>query len=139
MTYVKFNHPANRSINNFLDSFINEFPVATGNFSPAVNINEHNDAYDVSFMAPGRKKEDFKITVDKNILTVSYDKKEETADEDIKKIKREFSLESFQRSFSLDEKIQADNIKATYENGILRIALPKKEELIIQPKEIAIQ
>lgn len=140
MTLVKFNQPAAKTLNGFLDSFLNDFPHTQGNnFNfPPVNINESNDDYSLAFNVPGRNKEDFKITVDKNILTVSFDKKEEIKDENKKQIKKEFSFQSFKRSFSLDEKIAADNIAAKYENGILILNLPKKEEVKIQPKEIAI-
>lgn len=140
MTFVKLNQPGSRSLNAFLDSFLNEVPSAqNGNLNvPAVNINENKDEYQLEFSAPGRNKEDFKITVDKSILTVSFEKKEEKKDENKKEIKREFTLQSFKRSFTLDEKVAADNIAAKYENGILYLTLPKKEEVKIQPKEIAI-
>lgn len=138
MTYVNFNRPASRSINSFLDSFLNEFQTP-GKFFPPVNIDEDKEGFSLSFMVPGRNKEDFKITVDKNILTVSYDKKEESKESDKKTIKKEFTLQNFKRSFNLDEKIQADNIKASYENGILSLLVPKKEQIKIEPKEIAIQ
>lgn len=140
MTLVKFNQPGAKTFNGFLDSFLNDLPYTpTNNFNyPAVNINESNDDYSLAFNVPGRNKEDFKITVDKNILTVSFDKKEEAKDENKKQIKKEFSFQSFKRSFTLDEKIAADNIAAKYENGILTLTLPKKEEVKVQPKEIAI-
>ncbi len=140
MTYVKFNQPGTRNLNSFLETFLDELPSPSGNnFNfPAVNINESKDDYQLEFNVPGRNKEDFKITVDKNILTVSFDKKEEGKDENKKQIKKEFSLQSFKRSFTLDEKIEAENIHAKYENGILTLSLPKKEEVKIQPKEIAI-
>ncbi len=140
MTLVKFNQPGARNLNNFLDSFLNDNAYSqNSNFNfPAVNINESKDDYQLEFNVPGRNKEDFKITVEKNILTFSYDKKEEAKDENKKQVKKEFSLQSFKRSFTLDEKIAADNIAAKYENGILTLTLPKKEEVKIQPKEIAI-
>lgn len=140
MTLVKLNQPGSRSLNAFLDSFLNEVPSAdNGNLNfPAVNINENKDEYQLEFSAPGRNKEDFKITVEKNILTVSFEKKEVKKDENKKEIKKEFTLQSFKRSFTLDEKVAADNIAAKYENGILYLTLPKKEEVKIQPKEIAI-
>ncbi len=140
MTLVKFNQPAAKALNGFLDSFLNDFPYTPNNNLnfPAVNINEGNDDYELAFNVPGRSKEDFKITVEKNILTVSFEKKEEVKDENKKQIKKEFSLQSFKRSFALDEKIAADNIAAKYENGILTLTLPKKEEVKVQPKEIAI-
>ena len=141
MTLVKFNQPGAKTLNGFLDSFLNDFPYAQNNNLnfPAVNIHESKDDYELAFNVPGRNKEDFKITVDKGILTVSFDKKEEAKDENRKQIKKEFSFQSFKRSFTLDEKIAADNIAAKYENGILTLTLPKKEEVKVQPKEIAIQ
>ncbi|MEP6583856.1 MAG: Hsp20/alpha crystallin family protein [Ginsengibacter sp.] len=140
MTLVKFNQPGAKTLNGFLDGFLNDFSHAPNNnlTFPPVNITEGNDDYSLAFNVPGRNKEDFKITVDKNILTVSFDKKEETRDESKKQIKKEFSFQSFKRSFTLDEKIAAENIAAKYENGILTLALPKKEEVKVQPKEIAI-
>ncbi|MEO6638108.1 MAG: Hsp20/alpha crystallin family protein [Ginsengibacter sp.] len=140
MTLVKLNQPGARSLNSFLDTFLNENAYSqNSNFNfPAVNISESKDDYQLEFNVPGRNKEDFKVTVDKNILTFSYDKKEEAKDENKKQVKKEFSLQSFKRSFTLDEKIAADNIAAKYENGILTLTLPKKEEVKVQPKEIAI-
>ncbi len=140
MTLVKFNQPGVKTLNGFLDSILNDIQYTPNNNLnfPPVNINESNDDYSLAFNVPGRNKEDFKITVDKNILTVSFDKKEETKDENNRQIKREFSFQSFKRSFTLDEKIAAENIAAKYENGILTLTLPKKEEVKIQPKEIAI-
>ncbi len=140
MTLVKFNQPGAKTFNGFLDSFLNDFPYTPNNsFSfPPVNIHESKDDFELAFNVPGRNKEDFKITVDKDILTVSFEKKEKTKDENKKQVKKEFSFQSFKRSFTLDEKIAADNIAAKYENGILTLALPKKEEVKVQPKEIAI-
>ena len=99
MTLVKLNQPGSRSLNSFLDSFLNETPsFQNGNLNfPAVNINENKDEYQLEFSVPGRNKEDFKLTVDKNILTVSFEKKEEKKDENTKQIKREFTLQSFKR------------------------------------------
>jgi len=104
-----------------------------------VNISENNNSYNLEFNVPGRNKEDFKINVDKGLLTVSYEKKEETEAKDIKSIRKEFSYQSFKRSFTLDEKINADSIEAKYENGILNVILPKKEEVKVAPKQISIQ
>ena len=105
---------------------------------PPVNISETKDVYELEFNVPGRNKEDFKITVDKNILTVSFDKKEENKDENKKQIKKEFSLQSFKRSFTLDEKIISENIAAKYENGLLVLSLPKKEEVKVEAKQISV-
>lgn len=141
MTTLKFNQPTLKTLDSFLDNLLSDLPVANNTSSmnvPAVNISETNDNYELEFNVPGRKKEDFKITVDKNILTVSFEKKEEQKEENKQFIKREFTSRSFKRSFTIDEKINADAINAKYENGILFLSLPKKEEVKVMPKEIAI-
>ena len=140
MTYVKFNQPALKTLDSFLDNLLNEMPSARGNGInfPPVNISETKDQYELEFNVPGRNKEDFKITVDKNILTVSFDKKEESKDENKKQIKKEFSLQPFKRSFTLDEKTVSENIAAKYENGLLVLSLPKKEEVKVEAKQISV-
>jgi HSP20 family protein len=142
MTLVKHN-PANLGI--FFDELLNNFPATwgkdanTGFSVPAANVHETKEAYHVELNAPGRNKEDFTISVDKGILTISFEKKAETENKDLKTIRREFSFSSFKRSFTLDEKIDAAGIQAKYENGILKVYLPKKEEVIVTPQTIAIQ
>ena len=140
MTYVKFNQPSMKTLDSFLDNLLNEIPSAQSNgFNfPPVNISETKGNFELEFNVPGRNKEDFKITVDKNILTVSFDKKEETKDENKKQIKKEFTLQPFKRSFTLDEKVIADNIAAKYENGLLVLSIPKKEEVKAEAKQIAV-
>jgi len=141
MTTLKFNQPTLKTLDSFLDNLLNDLPVTrnTNTSFPAVNISETNDNYELELSVPGRKKEDFKITVDKNILTVSFEKNEENKEEKKQFIKREFATESFKRSFTLDEKINADAINAKYENGILFLTLPKKEEVKVLPKEISVK
>jgi len=141
MTTLRFNQPTLKNLDSFLDSLLNDSPVANSygmNF-PKVNIVETNDDYQLELNVPGRKKDDFKITVDKNILTVSFEKKEEEKDVNKKIIKREFVTQSFKRSFTLDEKINADEIDAKYEDGLLLLILPKKEEVKALPKEISVK
>lgn len=140
MTYVKFNQPSMKTLDSFLDNLLNEFPsVQSNRFNfPPVNIAETKDNFELEFNVPGRNKEDFKITVDKNILTVSFDKKEETKDENKKQVKKEFTLQPFKRSFTLDEKVISDNIAAKYENGLLVLTIPKKEEVKAEAKQIAV-
>ena len=146
MTTFKFNQPTLKSFDILLDNLLNDLPATknSGFNFPAVNIAETNDDYQLEFNVAGRKKEDFKITVDKNILTVSFEKKEENKDEESKEqnkkfIKKEFVIQSFKRSFTLDEKINSDAIDAKYENGILVLSLPKKEEVKVSPKEISVK
>lgn len=141
MTTLKFNQPTLKTLDSFLDNLLSDLPVVNNNnlHFPAVNISETNDNYELEFNVPGRKKEDFKITVDKNILTVSFERKEDNKEENKQFIKREFVTQSFKRSFTLDEKINADDINAKYEDGILYLTLPKKEEVKVLPKEIAVK
>lgn len=102
----------------------------------AVNILENDNAYELSLMAPGRNKEDFRINLRENILTVSYEQKEET--EQKQWLRNEFHLSSFERSFELNEKVDASAISARYENGILQLTLPKKENAHTTTLEIAV-
>ena len=141
MTNLKFNQPGFRTLDSFFDNILSELPNVqkrNDGFLPAVNISENENAYELEFNAPGRKKDDFKITFDQSILTIAFEKKEEKKDEAKKFIKREFSTQSFKRSFTLDEKINSDGIEAKYEDGILTLTLPKVEEVKVLPKEIAI-
>ncbi len=142
MTMVKVHNPVQKNLNSFFDEFFNELPAfgktINNFFTPAVNIAETTDAYHLELNAPGRNKEDFIITVDKGLLTISYDKKEEAKSEDVKTVRREFSYQSFKRSFSIDEKINAEAIKAKYENGLLKLLLPKLAETKQPVKNIMI-
>ena len=144
MTFVKVNNPVQKSINQFFDEFLNDIPANWGrnlqnSFNPPVNILETKEAYHMELNAPGRNKEDFKINIENGLLSISFEKKTENDSEDVKSVRKEFSFESFKRSFSIDEKIQADNIQAKYENGVLKLYLPKKDEVKETPKEISIQ
>ena len=108
---------------------------------PAVNIKENGDHYAVSVAAPGMKKEDFKIELDGTLLTISAERSNQLEENNDERFTRkEFSYESFRRSFTLPkEVVDADKLKAVYENGVLRLQVPKKEEAKQKPpKMIAI-
>lgn len=143
MTMVKMYNPVQKSINNLFDEFFNEMPSINKTvnklFAPAVNIAETADAYHLELMAPGRNKEDFSIAVEKDVLTIGYEAKEDNKQDDYKVVRREFSYQSFKRSFTLDEKINAEGIRAKYENGLLKLYLPKKTEVAQAAKTITIQ
>jgi len=140
---VKVHTPVQKNLNSFFDEFFNELPAfgktVNNLFTPAANIIETADAYHVELNVPGRNKEDFSITVDKGLLTISYEKKEETKNADLKVVRKEFSFQSFKRSFSLDDKINAEAIQAKYENGLLKLLLPKLTEEKQPVKNISIQ
>ena len=136
MTLAKSNY---RTVNDLFDEFFRPAAWNTNLNVPPVNIHENNDAYHLEVSAPGLNKEDFKVNLEKGLLTISYEKKVEAENKDYKTHRKEFSISGFKRSFTVDEKINADGIEAKYENGVLKLLLPKKEEIKVQPKEIAIQ
>jgi HSP20 family protein len=109
------------------------FDIENCNSVPAVNIVESKDEYRIDVAAPGLNKEDFKIHIDKNVLTVSSEKEEKHEANDDKVMRKEFSYYSFKRCFSLPETINADMIKATQKDGILQIVVPKREEAKEKP------
>ena len=146
MTFVKVNNPVAKNFDGLMKDIFNEIPANFGKTFreevlgfPPVNIVEKDNAYHLEVAAPGMEKTDFTLKLDGALLTISAAKKEEVRDETLKSIRKEFSYKGFKRSFTLDEKIDAANIAAKYENGILKVDLPKKEETKAASKEITIQ
>jgi HSP20 family protein len=145
MTLVKFGKDQkNNIVNPFFndvysllnDSFLNE-KLATR--TPAVNIAETDTQFEIELAVPGLSKEDIKINLDKNVLSVSADKKTETVDENKKFTKREYSFNSFSRSFTLPESADHSKIEADYTAGILKLTVAKKEEAKFQSREITVK
>ena len=95
---------------------------------PSVNITENKDEYSVSLAVPGMKKDDFKIDVNGNMLTISCEKDETKKEKDKKYTRKEYSYSSFSRSFTLPDEVNREKIDARYEDGLLKISLPRKEE-----------
>ena len=107
-----------------------------------VNITETPASYSLEVLAPGRKKENFGLKIENNFLTISFEEKKQAQDQtktnDCKQVRKEFSLLSFNRTFSLNEKINTQAIQAKYEDGILKIELPKKAEIKPEATQINI-
>lgn len=103
---------------------------------PAVNIKETNENFELELAIPGFKKDDFNVEVDENILTISSEVKSENETKENNYTRREFSYSSFNRAFTLPETIDDSKINANYEDGILRLTLPKKEEALPKPKRM---
>lgn len=103
---------------------------------PAVNIKETDTSFGIELAAPGKKKEDFNIEIDHNVLTISSEEKTEKEETEGKYTRKEFSYSSFRRAFTLPETVNTENINATYENGVLHVALPKREEALSKPKRL---
>lgn len=129
-------HLFDELFNSFPSGFVN--PANNGYPVAAVNIHETADAFHLELNAPGRNKEDFSIQVDKGLLTISYEKKDALEEKNYTTIRREFTYKSFKRIFSVDEKINTEGIQASYENGVLKLLLPKKEEVKNSPRLISI-
>lgn len=109
---------------------------------PAVNVKENDNEFVIDVAAPGLKKEDFNVHYDNGHLTISSEKKDEVEEKEEGKItRREFSYQSFQRSFTVAENVvNAEKIAANYDNGILHISLPKRDEVKPKPpKQISIK
>ncbi|KFE99173.1 heat-shock protein [Chryseobacterium formosense] len=139
MSIVKRNNgsllPANpRTL--FDDFFSRElFNWGNNNYSstlstiPSVNISENEHSFDVELAAPGMEKQDFEISLEGNLLTISSSKKNEMEEKNEKYTRREFSYQSFQRSFELAKNVvDEEHIEAKYENGVLKLTIPKTED-----------
>ncbi len=139
--YTTKQNSASKSISNVFDELFSAFPVAVQNqgISTKVPVNIHEDAegYHLELQVPGRSKEEISIKLDQNLLTISADAQaaEQTQ---YKTIRREFATNSFTRSFNIDTKINIDGIQAKYDQGVLLVFLPKKEELKNGPKQIVV-
>ncbi|HWJ91707.1 MAG TPA: Hsp20/alpha crystallin family protein [Flavisolibacter sp.] len=113
---------------------------ATNTSIPAVNIRETNEAFIVEVAAPGMSKDDFSVELDGNLLTISSEKKETNEQKEGERYtRREFSYQSFERSFQLHKDVvDADRIEAKYDNGVLHLTIPKKEEVKQKSRSIQI-
>jgi len=107
---------------------------------PAVNISENDKSYSLEVVAPGFQKENFKLKVDDDVLTISAESKSESTEEGKEKeyTRREYSYNSFTRSFRLPENVNDENISAAYKDGILNIELPKTTAEVKASKEISV-
>lgn len=137
-------------VDNVLQSTLNRFfdddfwgfngLSASGNQVP-VNIRETDKTYEMELVAPGLKKENFHVSMDNNLLTISFEHKEENKQENKGSgyLRQEYRMQSFSRSFNLDDTVDADKISAQYRDGVLHLTLPKKEGAQRIAKNIEIQ
>ena len=147
MRLLSVNHPANQFYNSDFNKFFNHldtmFPsksfnnVAYNNL-PAVNVKDIDNAFQIEVAAPGLKKEDFKLSLHENRLTISAKQEEKTEEKSEKYSRQEFNYTSFQRTFTLPKNVDSEKIEASYTDGILHVGLPKKEETKPAVKEIAV-
>ena len=145
MTLVKWNNNTNNALlpgfndvfeSIFNDTFFNDRMVTR---VPAVNISESEDNYHVELAAPGLKKDDFKLNLERNILTISVEQSSNHQDSQKNYSKREYSYRSFARSFTRPESADDSRIDASYNDGILRIDIAKREEAKMVRRQIEIK
>ncbi len=142
MALVRFTNPSllesffNDNWLDFINNNIDEQDITL----PSVNIKEKPDSFEVEVAAPGFEKDEFNIELNNNVLNISSEKKIENEQKGEQYTKREFNYQSFSRSFTLPDTVESDKISAEYNNGILLINIPKKEEAKTKPvKQIAIK
>jgi HSP20 family protein len=140
MTLIKRDTGYAPVISNFFDDFFTKdlfnWPSSssTGTTIPSVNIYETEGDFHVEMAAPGMSRDDFKVELDNNTLTISSNKELENVKEENKNYqRREFSFQSFYRTFHLPDSAEAEKINAKYTDGILKLVIPKKEEAKRKP------
>ncbi|MBD1387060.1 Hsp20/alpha crystallin family protein [Mucilaginibacter rigui] len=147
MTLVKFNPdlknngsllPGFNDVFNsiFNDTFFNDRLVSR---VPGANISESEDYFHVELAAPGLKKDDFKISLDRNVLNISVEQQADNSETKKNYSKREYSYSSFVRSFTLPESANAEQIEAAYTDGLLKIDIAKREEAKAVRRQIEIK
>lgn len=146
MTLVKFNPEKKNNVllpgfNDIFESVLEDNFFSSRRMSnvPSVNISDSPDAYHIELAAPGLRKEDFKVNVERDMLTISTEKKTESSEGDKSYTRREFNYAAFTRSFTLPESADVDRIQASYQEGVLKLHLPKKEEAKAISRQIEIQ
>ena len=150
MTLVRLNNrnfvPTRRSYNRYngIDDMFNWFMNESPSFGecgnhPSANIKETEDDFRIEMMVPGYNKEDIRIQVENGVLSVVHESEAADNQESNSYISREFSSRNFSRKFKLSDRLASEKINARYENGILEITIPKKEEAKAKPvQEISI-
>ncbi len=103
---------------------------------PKVNIKDNVEGFELELAVPGMKKEDFTVEVDKDVLTISSESKTESKEKKDNYTRREFVHSSFKRAFTLPDSVDGSKIDAKYEDGILKLVLPKKQEALPKPKRL---
>ncbi len=107
--------------------------TSEGGTLPKVNIAETNDDFRVEVAAPGMKKEDFRVELDNDMLSIRSEAAAKDGEKEAQYTRREFSYQSFKRTFYLPNTVETDKIKAKYSDGILYLVIPKKEEARKKP------
>jgi len=126
-------------ITSLFDDYVNQdwdFKVSSSAGTPAVNIKELDNQFEIDLAVPGKKKSDFEIEVEEGLLSISSSMKEDQVTEKAKFTRREFSYNSFKRTFTIPDSVDPSNIEAHYSEGVLKLSLPKRKEALPQPKKL---
>jgi len=121
------------------DDYVNQdwdFKVSSSASTPAVNIKELDNQFEIDLAVPGKKKSDFEIEVEEGLLSISSSMEEDQVTEKAKFTRREFSYNSFKRTFTIPDSVDPSNIEAHYSEGVLKLRLPKRKEALPQPKKL---
>ena len=143
MTLVRFNRE-NENMPVFSKMFENFFnddfmPRRFTSQTPAVNVVEEDDQFVIEVAAPGLTKKDFKVNLDNDFITIEANKESKDKKEEKNYTRREFCYENFSRTFSIPDSVNSEKIDATYNEGVLTVKLPKREEAKVKPaREIKI-
>lgn len=140
-----------RTVNNWVDQlfqdnlnrFFNDdfwgFSGVNQQVNVPVNLRETDKSYEMSLIAPGLRKEDLKLNVTDDLLTISYEQKQDKEEKQEKWLRKEYKMQAFSRSFGLDDSVDINNITASYDNGVLHLNIPKKENARRLSKTIEIK
>lgn len=144
MTLIKHNRPVirrNRTFPRMFDEFFGDMATGMKDYAshvPSVNIKEEDERFILEMSAAGYNKEEVKLKVEDDVLTISGEHQKDTEEKGEKYITREFSKGSFKRSFNLNQMVNPDKVKATFDNGILTVEMPKVESAVKKLREISI-
>ncbi|MAU17076.1 MAG: hypothetical protein CMH48_10305 [Muricauda sp.] len=138
MSLLRSNFPAFSVFNDLFDSDVYRSNVARQNWVPAVNVVENDTDFEIQVAAPGMQKDQFDVSVENGVLTITGNVTEEEEQKEKKFTRKEFAAKSFTRSFTLPENIDDEGIAAKYQNGILLLTLKKKEKEEPKKKQISV-
>jgi HSP20 family protein len=139
MTLIKSNFPVWNDLTDFFDDDWMKSNFSNRRWSPAINVVDNENNYEIEVAAPGLKKEDFNIAVENGVLTVSGKSEHEEEEKKKNYTRKEFSSRSFSKSFTLPQNVEEENVVAKHEDGVLRLVLNKTDKEIPMKKDIRIE
>lgn len=135
MSLIKHNWPA---LSDFFDDDWMKTRFTNGDRLPAVNVVDNKDNYEIEVAAPGLKKEDFTVSIENGVLTISGKTEKEEEEKKKNYTRKEFSSMSFTKSFTLPENVEQEGVEAKCKEGVLKLTLKKTEKALPAKKEVAI-